>query len=469
MKKKKKKNKFKSKRKQFLKNFKNIIKNNKYKMPLEIKKFKKLKKKSWFRIKKALVKKVPKNENIIIEEENKNDNYYCQKIEMILSKEQKKILNKWFLANTHMYNETLLYIKTNFPFINNNVIRSKLLNARKTKFNRKYRNHYYLRKKLYDKKKEIIKNSQCENINKNTKIYTHILDYSIKQVCTNLKSAESNLLRYNIKRFRMKYWKNKRPSQTIDVEKQYIKKNKICPKILGDIKYIYNKKPYFLENINNGIKINYNLITEKYTLLVPHKYEYKKEEKKYKTISLDPGLRTFMTGLSENNSLKIGNNIFSYINKKIRYLNKLKLNKNIPKKIIKKNEKLINRKIYNKIDELHWKTIKYLTDNYTNILLGDMSAKSIVSHNRSVLSKSGRTSCLKMRFFDFRKRLEYKCKRNGNNYKLINENYSSKTCSNCGNYNYKLTKEKIYNCSKCYITLDRDINACRNIFMINFL
>ncbi len=37
----------------------------------------------------------------------------CQKVKMILNKEQKEILDKWFYAYTKMYNETLTYIRTN--------------------------------------------------------------------------------------------------------------------------------------------------------------------------------------------------------------------------------------------------------------------------------------------------------------------------------------------------------------------
>ena len=38
-----------------------------------------------------------------------------------------------------------------------------------------------------------------------------------------------------------------------------------------------------------------------------------------------------------------------------------------------------NKKISNLIDELHWKTINYLTHNYKTILIGNMSSKNIVS------------------------------------------------------------------------------------------
>ena len=79
-----------------------------------------------------------------------------------------------------------------------------------------------------------------------------------------------------------------------------------------------------------------------------------------------------MTGLSENNAYSIGEKVNKKISNKLSRLNNIKKNKNIPLKIKKKNEKIINRKIFNQIDDMHWKTIKFLTTNFKNILLGDM-------------------------------------------------------------------------------------------------
>jgi putative transposase len=114
------------------------------------------------------------------------------------------------------------------------------------------------------------------------------------------------------------------------------------------------------------------------------------------------------------------------------------------------------------IDDLHWKTIKYLTNNYNNIFLGDMSAKSIVCNKNSILSSQQKTTCLRTSYYVFQQRLEYKCIAPKTNYKLVNEMYTSKTCSYCYNYNNKLKAETVYSCNKCNI--DRDINGCRNIY-----
>jgi len=72
-----------------------------------------------------------------------------------------------------------------------------------------------------------------------------------------------------------------------------------------------------------------------------------------------------MTGLSDNLMLKIGENVNSTIRKLLKKQNKIKSNIDISNQIKKKYERRINKKIYNLTDELHWKTIKLLTYNFT--------------------------------------------------------------------------------------------------------
>ena len=51
----------------------------------------------------------------------------------------------------------------------------------------------------------------------------------------------------------------------------------------------------------------------------------------------------------------------------------------------------------------------------------------------------------------------------GSKIKEISEYMTSKTCCKCGNINKKLGGNKIYDCSKCKLNIDRDINASINI------
>jgi len=417
---------------------------------------------SWFDIIKNTSETTHKN----IEFENKHKNeklIKCKKIKMILTAEQKNILKKWFDSCTNMYNETLKYIINNYRFVKNDIT-NDIINEQNNK--KEFFNFFYIRSKLINIKKEIIENSQLNSINRNTKIYTHILDYSIKQLCTNIKSALSNLKNGNINRFRIKYWKKIRPSQTMDIETCYIKNNKICYQILGNIKYIYNKKEIILSNITSNVKINYNSILDEYTLLIPIKIDkINIINKDNNLLSLDPGLRTFMSGVSENSSLMIGTNINEHVKKKLKRLQNIKNNEKIPKKIKKKNELLINRKISNQIDDMQWKSINYIVKNYNTVLLGDMSAKKIVSNYNNCLSKIQKIACLRTKYYQYQQRLEYKCKVYNVNYSLINESYTSMTCSVCANIKKNLGSSKVYICDNCNNVVNRDINGARNIYI----
>jgi putative transposase len=303
-------------------------------------------------------------------------------------------------------------------------------------------------------------------------IDAHTLDRTIFQLVENIKSAKTNLLRKNIKRFRLKFWKYNRPKQVMCFEKGKIKNGIFCKSIfknLPPIKYIYNSENYDISNINTDFKISYNSILDEYLLLVPVKVLPIVDNNRKDLIVLDPGLRTFMTGLSDNIMLKIGQNVNAKIKKLVKREKIIKFNVNIPKKIKKKNERLINKKIYNLTDELHWKTIKFLTFNFKAIFLGDMSAKNIVSKQNKILSANMKEACLRTRFYEFRQRLKYKCSLTGTKFKLVDEFYTSKTCSLCGFYKNDLQGNKIYNCTNCNKTIDRDVNGCRNIYFKQYI
>ena len=114
---------------------------------------------------------------------------------------------------------------------------------------------------------------------------------------------------------------------------------------------------------------------------------------------------------------------------------------------------------------MHWKTIKYLTDNYKNILFGNLSVKEISNNETSNISRISKRIGLSYSFYKFKEKLKYKCLVKGNNYIEVKENYTSKMCSNCSNYDEQLGSNKIYNCCKCFKIMDRDINASRNIYL----
>lgn len=48
---------------------------------------------------------------------------------------------------------------------------------------------------------------------------------------------------------------------------------------------------------------------------------------------------------------------------------------------------------------------------------------------------------------------------------MVTEEYTSKTCCNCGALHQKLGGNKLFKCPGCGFTADRDIHAAFNIFL----
>ena len=408
-------------------------------------------KNAWFNIEESQKKNNKFSPKKIIFDKGSFSKIKAKKIILKLTARQKKIINNWLKFYAIMYNQALKLIKQQ-------VVQNKSIKTYEI-------NYYKIRESLYKIKHKICANSQIKTEMKNTKIKIHDLDYAIKLACTNYKSAKTNFKKGNIHHFRIRYWKHNKKIKIMDMEKNNFKSGSIRKQLLGNVVGTYNGDIYDFSKIDKDCKLGYNEFTDTYTLYVPEKVNKIKQKKfNNKIISLDPGLRTFMTGISENNILKIGNNSQNTIKKYLSKIDRIKLNINISKNRKLKIERKYNRKITNKVDDLHWKSIHYLIKNYKTILIGNMSSKKIVSKTGN-LNKMSKRVCNKLKLYEFRNRLYYKCFLNGNNVKCVNESFTSKVCSNCGEIEENLGSKKIFDCKKCKKKIDRDINGARNIYL----
>ena len=390
----------------------------------------KIKNDSWFNIKKSEDTTDNLRFNLDTKKVTNFEPIKSIKIALFPNREQKSILLKWMDTYIDMQNEVNRF--------------SKNLLFRKKKLILNWRD-------LRDTHLKNIKNK----IKNKTNINAHCLDKAIKEMCGKYKSAISNL---GNTKFRMRYIKKTKKVKTIKFEKISIAKDKksFCPAVFGKI---FETNDNYLTNVSSDFTIQYNYNSDRFFLYYVTDVTVK-VSKKNKQIGLDPGIRTFLTGYSNNHCLKIGDNLYDTIKghiKKINEINKTELKPSIKKKIERKHYS----KITNKVDDLHWKTIKYLTDNYKDISLGNMSTKQICSGFLNPYVKRVGTS---MRLYVFKERLKYKCFVCGVNYQEVNERHTSRYCSNCGNgYNFRLTTEKEYGCRTCKIKIDRDINGAKNI------
>ena len=66
--------------------------------------------------------------------------------------------------------------------------------------------------------------------------------------------------------------------------------------------------------------------------------------------------------------------------------------------------------------------------------------------------------------YEFRRQLTYKCDLYGSKLITVSRFFpSSKTCSFCGHIQDISLKERVFNCQQCNMTIDRDLNAARNL------
>ena len=314
-----------------------------------------------------------------------------------------------------------------------------------------------IRENTIDFKKEIAKKYN---------VGIHELDYAIKLACQNYSTALSSIKSGVIKHFRVRYWNNQRKVKIMDFEKYNFKSGSIRRNVLGDVIGYYNGKLFDFKTVKCNCRLQYKTVDNAYYLYVPQPITPQTETtKKDKFISLDPGIRTFMTGITEDRIVEIGKKIKDKITGYLRRLDRVKNNDNIRDKKKKKNEKLCYKKIANQVNELHWKSINYLTRNYETVLIGNMSSKGIVSNASSNLNDMIKRVAMHLRFYEFRERLKYKCFVSNTGYKLIDERYTSKMCSNCGKINTELGASKVFSCNKCNIVMDRDVNGSRGILL----
>ena len=345
------------------------------------------------------------------------------------------------------------------------------------------------------------------------------------QDCTKAyASAFALLAAGHIKNFDMHYKTKKDKVQSMYVEKTcFTNENIFLPRLFKEpLKFGFlhdsehKKIPFEILDVDEmDGRIEWNMVLDKYYYVynstnLPVKRVESQDTliQPKRLIALDSGIRTFQTGYSPNGhvvefggplsyqTLVDRKEILSYkvrtrhvcrqikrIDQAIKH-NKYNLSRiqgyclaqdNLRSKIDKtrsKNKKKMYWKVFYRlsarikhmVDDLHWKTINYLTTNYDCVALGELNIKNILISLPKYM-KTTRRHLLLLKQGLFKTRLAEKCAERNVVYKLQNEACTSRTCSNCGWYHRTLDGNKTYTCGRCEMVMDRDVNAARNIYM----
>ena len=132
--------------------------------------------------------------------------------------------------------------------------------------------------------------------------------------------------------------------------------------------------------------------------------------------------------------------------------------RNIQKQIVKVQK--VHQKLSNIRTDYINKTINEIVKQKPSyITIEDLNVRGMMKNKH--LSKE----VAQQKFYEFRVKLEYKCKLNGIELRIVDRFYpSSKTCCVCGAYKKDLKlSDRVYKCSNCNTSIDRDYNASINL------
>ena len=125
----------------------------------------------------------------------------------------------------------------------------------------------------------------------------------------------------------------------------------------------------------------------------------------------------------------------------------------------------LHLKIKNLREEMHRKVCNYLCKNYDVIMIPNFEVKKMINKKKRNISKDTVRRMLLLGHFSFRMRLIAKAKQYGRGLLIVNEAYTSKTCTCCGFIHKNLGRSKVFDCPSCHIVYDRDVGAARNILL----
>lgn len=383
---------------------------------------------------------------------------FCKKIRFYPNKEQKLLLNKCVGASRYFYNKSVAYL-------NDNGVKGLL--SLKT-----------LRPLVLKNDKDIPENSP-DNWQK--EIPYDIRQGAIADAITSFKGAITKLKQGHIKKFHVSFRCKKRmQSEAFRVNQGALNPTKLSffTSRLKNKKKIRMRKrdvtKFMADSCLDGDFIILKTKPGLWYLCLPRTKEPPVfENPVYKSVFLDPGVRTFQTFYSPDGVCgKIADNSFDKenLNKEIKKIadrhDKL-WSISDDKEILSKTKKALRRrctilrnKLKNKITDLHWQTCSFLCDNFQNIFLPPFKVSEMV--RGSPLGSDITRKMLQLSHGKFRERLLYYGKTRNRNVYIVQEHFTTKTCGACGHVQ-EMKGNKVYDCVACSAKIDRDYNGARNI------
>ena len=344
-----------------------------------------------------------------------------RKIRVYPNKEQKYILNKWFGCARFVYNQTVDYLKQPNTKASWMSVKKPIIDAL-PKWSRS--------------------------------VPYQIKSIAVKECCNAVTNAKNKYKSTGI--FQNVHYRSKKLGDfSIYIPESSVTEKGFYTRLLGDM---FSSECLWRPNHDCQFKLE----NGRYFLCIPRDVAVKRpENQRLSACALDCGVRTFQTVFSKELILKVGERDFQRIFRYCYALDKL-VSRKKKEKSNKFNKAMqrIRWKVRDLIDEIHNKLALTLCRMFDVIYIPTFEIQGMVCKLRHKISRA----MLGWAHYRFKKKLKSKAEEYSCKVVDCTEEYTSKTCGNCGEIS-SIGGKEVWTCKHCGCVHDRDVNGARNILL----
>jgi putative transposase len=372
-----------------------------------------------------------------------------RRVQVFPTREQETMLNEWFGACRSTYNDCVALLnrvgciptkKGWFQWLRNRFVTNKNIQGRKV----------WLR---------------------NTPKHTR--EGAIKDFVTALKAAHTNKKNKNIKKFRMGFRKKSDNEQSILIQKGASGLRVDAQGVHAYTTYLHG--PLETRQSLDDVSVNHDCrllkSNGKFYLAIPIDVAPEEQVTTLENYcSIDPGVRTFASVWSPDGVSEIGDGLATELYPRLLALDKLRSDIDTEKRRRNRKRKQaaferLSARFQSILKDFHYKAAHYLCSTYDNIVIPKFGSKGMSQRDGRRLRTKTVRHMLCLGHAKFRTILIQTAERMGKNVFVVSEEYTSKTCCNCGALHQKLGGSKRFRCAECGFQADRDIHGAFNIFL----
>ena len=311
----------------------------------------------------------------------------------------------------------------------------------------------------------------------------HVREGAIKDLMTAYKSNWTKRANDPFHTFDMKFRSRKAGEQSIVIPSGAIKldrqktETELSSLITIYPTYISGRVTAHTTSVKD-ISIDYDcrLVLDRlgnFYLHVPLFVPVESQDRTREWVALDPGVVSFMVGWSPGGSaFDIAHSDVSRLYRLCHGLDKLlketESTKRRHRRRLERAQFRMRKRLRNLVDEVHWKTIRFLCSKFTDIVIPEFRVKDMISKTgKRMIRKKTVRQMLSWGHYRFRQRLISKAALMDVRIHVRSEEYTSKTCGRCGTIGCGNLNNRSLTCFKCGYVVGRDMNGARNIFLKN--